>query len=51
MKIWLKNKRCPRCGGNLYLEADAWGRWFKKCLLCAREFDLTVKEKREFGRV
>jgi hypothetical protein len=46
--IWLKEK-CPagKCGGDLYLEQDAWGRFKKKCLLCSREFELTKKQERD----
>ena len=46
--IWLKEK-CPagKCGGDLYLEHDAWGRVEKKCLLCSREFALTKRQLKE----
>ena len=48
MGVWLKRK-CPRkgCGGNLYLEADFYGKVKKVCLLCSRAFELTRQEKRE----
>jgi len=27
-------KRCPKCGGNIYLDRDYYG-WFEKCLQCS----------------
>jgi hypothetical protein len=49
--VWLGEK-CPRmnCGGNLYLERDVWGNVKKKCLLCCREFPLTILQMLEAGR-
>jgi hypothetical protein len=26
--------RCPRCGGNLFLDRD-WSGWYEECLQCA----------------
>jgi reverse gyrase len=37
--MWLKDK-CPRCGGNLYLEREEYGKPAGKCLLCARTVKL-----------
>ena len=36
--------RCPKCGGNLYLDSDHYG-WYEKCLQCAFTRDLTVVYK------
>jgi len=32
----LMKKRCPRCGGNIYIEEDRFGRW-GYCLQCGYE--------------
>ncbi|HJX13982.1 MAG TPA: hypothetical protein VJ377_10725 [Dehalococcoidales bacterium] len=32
-------RRCPRCGGNLYLDKDYHG-WYEECLQCAFMRDL-----------
>ena len=40
-------KRCPKCGGNVYLDRDYYG-WYEKCLQCAYTSDLkNVAEARE----
>ena len=53
------NGRCPKCGGNLYLDRDYNG-WYEQCLQCAYLRDLAVvyqnkmkkeKEGREAVRV
>ncbi len=33
--------RCPKCGGNLYLDRDYNG-WYEQCLQCAYIKDLGV---------
>jgi hypothetical protein len=33
--------RCPKCGGNLYLDRDYIG-WYEQCLQCAYMKDLGV---------
>jgi hypothetical protein len=33
--------RCPKCGGNLYLDRDYNG-WYEQCLQCAYMRDLAV---------
>lgn len=33
--------RCPKCGGNLYLDKDYNG-WYEQCLQCAYMKDLAV---------
>ena len=46
------NGRCPKCGGNLYLDRDYNG-WYEQCLQCAYIRDLAVvyqnKMKKEKG--
>jgi len=41
--------RCPKCGGNLYMDRDYNG-WYEQCLQCAYMKDLAVvfqdKEKK-----
>lgn len=32
-------KRCPKCGGNVYLDEDQHG-WFEHCLQCGYTCDL-----------
>ena len=32
-------KRCPRCGGNVYLDKDKFG-WYEECLQCGYNRDL-----------
>lgn len=33
--------RCPKCGGNLYLDRDYNG-WYEQCLQCAYINDLAI---------
>ena len=33
--------RCPKCGGNLYLDKDYNG-WYEQCLQCAYMKDLAL---------
>jgi DNA-directed RNA polymerase subunit M/transcription elongation factor TFIIS len=33
--------RCPKCGGNLYLDKDYNG-WYEQCLQCGYMKDLAV---------
>lgn len=30
---FIKKKRCPRCGGNIYVDSDHFG-WYEQCLQC-----------------
>ena len=40
-------KRCPKCGGNIYLDMDLYG-WYEECLQCSHTRYLeTVVEVRE----
>ena len=32
-------KRCPRCGGDLFIDKDFEG-WYEQCLQCAYRHDL-----------
>lgn len=34
-----ENRRCPKCGGNLYIDKDYHG-WYEECLQCAYMNDL-----------
>jgi hypothetical protein len=34
--------RCPKCGGNLYLDKDYNG-WYEQCLQCAFMKDLALE--------
>ena len=38
--------RCPKCGGNLYLDSDYIG-WYEQCLQCAYMKDLGVVYQRK----
>jgi len=38
--------RCPKCGGNLYLDRDYNG-WYEECLQCAYMKDLAVVYQKE----
>ncbi len=35
----LTHKQCPKCGGNIYLSADYYGR-YEQCLQCGYTYDL-----------
>ena len=41
-----KDRRCPKCGGNLYIDRD-WQGWYEQCLQCAymRDFEVVYKSK------
>ncbi len=41
MRNIIAGVRCPRCGGNLYLDSDYIG-WYEQCLQCAYMKDLGV---------
>jgi ribosomal protein S27AE len=40
----LTQKQCPRCGGNIYLSSDYYGR-YEQCLQCGYTCDLESAEK------
>jgi hypothetical protein len=33
MAMW-KLKKCPRCGGDMFIDRDIYG-WYEKCLQCS----------------
>ena len=35
MRTGFTQKRCPKCGGNVFLEKDSGG-WYEQCLQCCR---------------
>ncbi|MFH1032770.1 MAG: hypothetical protein V1767_09440 [Chloroflexota bacterium] len=39
MKEGFIGKRCPKCGGNIYLDRDEYG-WYQKCLQCGFNCEL-----------
>lgn len=41
MRRIIVGARCPKCGGNLYLDSDYIG-WYEQCLQCAYMKDLGV---------
>ncbi len=30
---FIQNSKCPKCGGNVYLDTDYYG-WYEQCLQC-----------------
>jgi ribosomal protein S27AE len=42
------DRRCPKCGGNLFLTSDIYG-WYEQCLQCAHTtyLDVIYNEKKE----
>jgi ribosomal protein S27AE len=42
----LTHKQCPKCGGNIYLSADYYGR-YEQCLQCGYTCDLDVAEEHQ----
>ena len=38
--------RCPKCGGNLYLDKDHYG-WYEQCLQCSFTRDLRIVYKED----
>jgi len=41
MKEGFTAKRCPKCGGNIFLDRDFNG-WYEQCLMCSYRRDLTT---------
>ncbi|MFC1992923.1 hypothetical protein ACFLV3_03835 [Chloroflexota bacterium] len=39
MVTW-KLKRCPRCGGDVFLDRDLDDTWHEKCLQCSYSHEL-----------
>jgi len=54
MREGFVQKRCPRCGGNIYVEKDFCG-WNEKCLQCGYTSELPsiveVREKASKGNL
>jgi len=47
MRVRFVNKRCLKCGGNVYVDKDFYG-WYEKCLQCGYTSDLqSIVEIRE----
>jgi DNA-directed RNA polymerase subunit M/transcription elongation factor TFIIS len=42
----LTHKQCPKCGGNIYLSADYYGR-YEQCLQCGYTCDLENIDERK----
>ncbi len=42
----LTHKTCPKCGGNIYLSTDYYGR-YEQCLQCGYTYDLDAFEKQD----
>jgi ssDNA-binding Zn-finger/Zn-ribbon topoisomerase 1 len=42
--------RCPKCGGNLYLDRDYNG-WYEQCLQCAYIKDLAVVYQDKYKKI
>ena len=35
MRSGFIQKRCPKCGGNVYLDKDYYYGWYEQCLQCS----------------
>jgi DNA-directed RNA polymerase subunit M/transcription elongation factor TFIIS len=38
---FIKNRKCPKCNGILYIEQDYYG-WREVCAICGYNHDLSV---------
>ena len=47
MQTW-RLKGCIRCGGNVFIEHDAYG-WYLACIQCGyhRELDIPVERRKQ----
>ena len=47
---FVKRAKCPKCGGNIYLDSDIYG-WFEQCIQCGytRNMEKVVQAKMETG--
>ena len=45
-------KRCPKCGGNIYLDKDFYG-WYEECLQCShsRHLETIIEVGEKVGKV
>ncbi|RLC63951.1 MAG: hypothetical protein DRI01_04280 [Chloroflexi bacterium] len=41
MREGFTQKRCPKCGGNIFLDRDLYG-WYEQCLQCSYTSNLSV---------
>ena len=41
MRTGFTRKRCPNCGGNVFLDRDSDG-WYEQCLQCSRTWYLQL---------
>jgi len=48
MRKGLTQGRCPKCGGNLFLDRDLYG-WYEQCLQCSYTGDLEAVIERQDG--
>jgi len=48
MREGLTQGRCPKCGGNLFLDKDLYG-WYEQCLQCSYTGDLEDVIERQDG--
>ena len=50
MRSGFVQKRCSKCGGNIYLDKDLYG-WYEECLQCGFAYDLGgIVDAREVAR-
>ena len=35
MRSMFIQKRCPKCGGNVYIDKDYYYGWYEQCLQCS----------------
>jgi ribosomal protein S27AE len=48
---FVQHTRCPKCGGNVYLENDMDG-WYEECLQCGYMTELqVVKPRKELVKI
>jgi ribosomal protein S27AE len=45
----LRRERCPRCGGNVTLKADTYGRYWS-CIQCGQTWEVEEEEQGETVR-
>lgn len=36
MRSGFIQKRCPKCGGNVYIDKDYYNGWYEQCLQCSQ---------------
>ena len=41
-------KKCPRCGGNMFVDRDIYG-WYEKCLQCGYCYELRSLDEVRHG--